>query len=172
MNRVKLLGITLAMLCVGIALTMSNAMAQGVSKIDKTKIVGSWTVVSATVTTADGKTIQTFGPNDGMAIFNANGTSVQVFVRSDLPKFASNNRNTGSPDENKAIVQNSLAFFGTYTVSDDGTLTLHIERCTFPNFNGTDQKRLITSLTADELKWHTPAASVGGTAELVWKRTK
>jgi hypothetical protein len=45
-------------------------------------------------------------------------------------------------------------------------------RSTFPNWNGLDQKRLITSLTADELKCTNPAASVGGTAELVWKRVK
>ena len=40
------------------------------------------------------------------------------------------------------------------------------------NWNGTDQKRLIGSLTADELKYTNPAASVGGTAELTWKRVQ
>ena len=54
----------------------------------------------------------------------------------------------------------------------DGTLTLHIERCTFANWDGADLKRPITSLTADELKYTNPAASVGGATELVWKRVK
>jgi Lipocalin-like domain len=51
-------------------------------------------------------------------------------------------------------------------------LTLHIERSSFPNWSGTDQKRIIRSLTADELKYTNPSASVGGTAELAWKRVK
>ncbi len=163
---------TLAMLCVGIALTMTDAMAQGTSKIDKRKLVGSWTLVAVSNTLPDGKTTQNFGPNDGVVIFAANGTFVQALARPDIPKFASNNRNTGSPDENKAVVQASLAFFGTYTVGKDGTLTLHMERSTFPNWNGTDQMRTITSLTAHELKWHNPLATVGGTTETAWKRTK
>jgi hypothetical protein len=38
--------------------------------------------------------------------------------RADLPKFAANNRNVGTPEENKAIVQGSFAYFGTYTVTN------------------------------------------------------
>jgi hypothetical protein len=51
-------------------------------------------------------------------------------------------------------------------------LTLHIERSSFANWNGTDQQRLIASLTATDLKYTNPAASTGGTAELGWKRVK
>jgi hypothetical protein len=36
-----------------------------------------------------------------------------------------------------AIVQGSLAYFGTYSVSEtDKTITSHIESSTFPNWNG------------------------------------
>jgi hypothetical protein len=41
---------------------------------------------------------------------------------------------------------------------------------TWPSWTGTDQKRNF-SLAGDELKWSLPA-SVGGTAEVVLKRTK
>ena len=41
-----------------------------------------------------------------------------IITRFDLPKFASNNRETGTAEENKAIVQGSLACFGTYSVSE------------------------------------------------------
>ena len=76
-------------------------------------------LVSNTTTSPNART---FGPNDGVAIFEANGRFSLSLVRSDLPKIASNNRDTGTPDENKAIVQGSIAYFGTYSVSEaDGT---------------------------------------------------
>ena len=116
---------------------------------------------------------QTFGPNDGYATFGANGRFSISLLRSDLPKFASNNRDTGTLDENKAVVRGSITYFGTYSLDEtDGTLTLHIERSSFPNWNGTYQRRLTRTLTASELKYTNPTASVGGTAELEWKRVK
>jgi hypothetical protein len=46
-----------------------------------------------------------------------------------------------------------------------------IEHATFPNWEGVEQKRAF-SISGDELKYNVPAASGGGTAELVWKRAK
>jgi hypothetical protein len=153
----------------GILLTPSSQAAE---KIDKDKLVGNWTLVSINNTTPDGKTFQGFGLNDGMLVFGANGSFVQALVRSDLPKFKSDNRNTGTADEDKGVIEGSLTFFGTYTVNNDDTFSMHIIRSTFPNWDNTDQKRIVVSLTGDELKWHNPAATVGGTTETVWKRSK
>ena len=97
---------------------------------------------------------------------------MQVLARPDMPKFASNNRNTGTADENKAVVQGSLAIYGKYSVAKDGTLTLHVERSSYPNWSGADQTRVVTSLTASELKWNIPAPSIGGSSSAVWKRSK
>src|SRR5262249_18568963 len=80
------------------------------------------------------------------------------------------NRNTGTADENKAIVQGSIAHFGTYTVADK-VITLKVEGGTWPAWTGTDQKRPIISLTGDDIKWSV-AASIGGTTEVGWKRVK
>ena len=168
MNRRSLITMSV-MTAVGLAVAAGSA-AGAPKAINKRQLVGTWVLVSNTTTSPNART---FGPNDGVAIFEANGRFSLSLVRSDLPKIASNNRDTGTPDENKAIVQGSIAYFGTYSVSEaDGTVTLHIERSSFPNWNGTDQKRLIISLTANELKYTNPAASVGGTAELAWKRVK
>ena len=74
-------------------------------------------------------------------------------------------------EENKAVVQGSIAHFGRYVVNEaDKTLVFQIETSTFPNWNGVEQKRPFT-LTEDELKW-TTAASSGGTAEVVLKRVR
>ena len=82
-------------------------------------------------------------------------------------------RQAGTPEENKAVAQGSIAYFGTYSVSEkDKTFTIHIVGTTFPNWIGTDQKRPFT-ISGDELKWTTPTTSLGsGTALDVWKRAK
>ena len=93
-------------------------------------------------------------------------------IIAEFPKLASNDRLKTTPEENKAVVQGSLAHFGTYTVNEaDRSFALHIESSSFPNWAGTDQKRTFT-IQGDDLKWITPNASGGGSAELVWKRAK
>ena len=70
-------------------------------------------------------------------------------------------------------MKGSLSFFGTYTLDPTGrVVTLHLERASFPNWNGTDQTRNIVLLTGDELKWTNPGASIGGTGELGWRKAR
>jgi hypothetical protein len=77
----------------------------------------------------------------------------------------------GTADENKAVVQGSIAHFGTYSISPDGkALILKVEGGTWPSWIGAEQKRDFT-IAGDELKY-TVAASLGGTSELVYKRVK
>jgi hypothetical protein len=142
----------------------------------KEAIVGTWNVLIIDDVKSDGTHVPAYGPNPiGSAIFTADGRySVQI-MRAARPKFASNNRTTGTPDENKAAVQGALAHFGTYSVNEaDKTLMLRIEGSTFPNWDGTQQKRIITSLTAgDEVTWTNPTPSTGaGRTELAWKWAK
>jgi hypothetical protein len=71
------------------------------------------------------------------------------------------------------VVQGSLAYFGTYSVNEaDKVISVQVDGSTFANMIGTDQKRVVTSLTASELKFINPAPSRDGTLELVWKRAK
>jgi Lipocalin-like domain len=166
MNRRSMLNIS-AVTVLGLALLAGHADA---AKVNKKQLAGDWALVSAGAPNPD---IKPFGPNDGFATFQSNGRFSLQLILSSLPKFASNNRAAGTSEENKAVVQGSISYFGTYSVNEtDGTVTLHIERCSFPNWNGTDLKRIITSLTGEELKYMNPAASVGGAAELAWKRVK
>jgi Lipocalin-like domain len=168
MNRRNMLAISAGTIF-GLALLAEGAIGAPKAKIDKDQLVGDWTLVSVNAPNA---AIQN-RPNDGFIVFERNGRFSFALLSSNVPKFASNNRNTGTAEENKAAVQGNISYFGTYSVNEaDGTLTLHIERCSFPNWNGTDQSRLITSLTAEELKYTNPSASIGGSAELVWKRVK
>ena len=52
-------------------------------------------------------------------------------------------------------------------------MTWRVDGSSYPNWNGTEQKRPINALTADQLSYTNPAASTGGaTTLLVWKRIK
>jgi hypothetical protein len=135
----------------------------------KEAIVGTWSLLIDDAVKPDGTHAPNFGPNPiGLAMFGADGHfSVQI-MRAGRPKFASNSRTTGTADENKAVVAGSNAFFGTYALSEaDKSLTLRVEGATYPNLEGTTQKRTIVSLTAgDELAWSNPATH--GTVAWKW----
>ncbi len=79
-----------------------------------------------------------YGPNPkGTMMVDANGRFSIMVIRSDLPKFISNNRMSGTLEENKSVVQGSIAYYGTYSI-DEAThvLTVNVEGSTFPNFTG------------------------------------
>jgi len=60
---------------------------------------------------------------------------------------------------------------GTYSQNRaDNTLTFKVESSTFPNWNGTQQTRMIVTLSQDELKYITPTASSGGVGTVTWRR--
>jgi Lipocalin-like domain len=155
-------------------LTISSALPTFAQQASD--LVGSWTLVSITLE-KDGKKTDFYGPNpQGQLMYDATGHFSVIITRSDLPKFSSNNRETGTAEENKAIVQGSLAYFGTYSVSEtDKTITSHVESSTFPNWNGADRKTSL-NISGDELSTHVisgPLTSIGtGVAYVVWKRAK
>jgi hypothetical protein len=153
-----------------LALPSGNAAAE--QKTVKEQLVGTWSYLSVDIVRPDGSRVPLFGPRpSGLARFNADGHYLLLTARSDIPRFASNNRAQGTAEENRAVVQGTIAHFGTYTVDEaEKTITFHIERSTFPNWNGAEQKRPFT-VTANELKW-TTAASSGGTAEVVLRRVQ
>src|ERR1700730_12763284 len=165
MNRFSLA--VLGSIVVGLA--SNSASAQQLSL--KEQVVGTWTLVSATIE-RDGKNIEPFGSNPlGYMMFDADGHFSVNFVRADRPIFASNNRDTGTPDENKAAMQGNISAFGRYNVEPDGSLTFQIVGSTFPNGNGTTQKRKV-EISGDQMKYITPATSIGGAAVSILTRAK
>ena len=96
-----------------------------------------------------------------------------MISRSDIPKLAVNNVNQGTAAENTAVVHGIIAWIGTWSVDEASkVLTTNIVASSFPNLVGNSQKRTISSLTADELKYTNPASGIGSVAEAVWKRAK
>ena len=156
----------LAALYFVLALPVGTAIAQTAREL-----VGTWTWVSLNTIRPDGTRVQQMGANPkGVLIFDSNGRYFYLISRSGRPKFSSNNINEGTPEENKATTQGSLAYSGTYSVSDK-TIIFRVEASTFPNAEGAEQRRVF-ALTGDELKYTNPASVAGGTAEAVLRRVK
>ena len=122
-------------------------------------IAGSWSLTRNVVTRTDGTRTDVFGTDPkGIALFSPDGYFAVVNTKASLPKFAAGNRMQGTAAENQAVVQGSIALYGTYSVDPStNTLSLNINSSTWPSWTGTSQKRVYV-LNGDELSW-TLAAS-------------
>jgi len=136
-------------------------------------LVGTWTLVSATIGSGEVK-MDMYGPDpSGTLIFGRDGHYALVFLRRDLPKLTSNSRLSQTVEESRDITKGSIAHFGTYRVEEDEAgkaLMLRIEGSTFPNWAGTEQRRSF-SLSGDELSYISPGSS-GVATQVVLRRAK
>ena len=162
----------LAILSVGVMFKISDVWAQEQGVTLAKQVQGTWTLVSI-YNELDGKKNEQFGPTPkGTIVFTPDGRFAHIMMRASLPKFAANNRIKGTAEENQAVVQGSVASFGSYKVvmeTNEPIVIMHYDGSTFPNWDGENHKRIMT-VTGDELQIVTPAASIGGTNYAIWKR--
>src|SRR5690348_6047693 len=96
-------------------------------------IIGTWEWMSVENTEPDGVITHPFGPKPGgYLMFDRSGRFFWLITRPNRLKFASGRRDRGTADENKAAVEGSLAYAGTYA-TEDHTLIMKIEAGTYPN---------------------------------------
>src|SRR5215211_6820850 len=130
-------------------------------------LVGSYTLVSAGNVRPDGSKTPIFRASPrGYLVLDGTGGYILAITRGGIAKFAGNNREGGTVEENKSVVQGTIAHFGRYTVDESAkAITFQIENSTYPNWEGTEQRRTFT-LSGDELKYSVPVAATGvGSAE-------
>ena len=157
-----------------LAVSTGAAAAQPAKGL-KDQIVGTWNFVVAEVAAPDGKKSFPFGETPkGILIFTADGRFAQIHVAGDVPRIASNNRMTGTPEEYAGIMKRSLSVFGTYTVDEAGkTVTYTIASSSFPNWEGEAQTRNIDKLTEDEFVNTNPNVGGGrGSASNFYRRVR
>jgi hypothetical protein len=171
MDRRNILRLS-AIAVLGFALLPGGVLAQ--KKSLKEQLLGTWTYASVEDMQANGTVTRAFGAHpSGLAIFEANGEFAVVLTRPDLPKYASNNRMTGTAEENKATAQGTLAQFGTYVVNEaDQSFTIRAVGSSYPNIIGKDRKFVVASITGDDMKWTIPGATAGGTGTVRLRRVK
>ena len=159
----------------GLCMAASFLMAEtsfAQQKTLKEQLVGGWTLVSASSKLPDGS--PAWGTNPiGLIVFTSSGHYSTQIMRSDLPKYASNNRAKGTAEEYKTIAMGSVANFGTYSVNEaNKTFTISYDGSTFPNRKGAKETRPFV-IEGDQLRITNPAPSTGGeSSQLVYRRAK
>jgi len=134
---------------------------------------GTWVLVTADVLYPDGKRTHDYGENPkGRLMVDAEGRySLQIFSTA-RPRFASGDKATGTPDEFRAAIMGVSTHFGTMSV-DEATHTLNvaIDNASYPNWEGTLQKRQYV-LKGDELSYKVLPRADGSVPISIWRRVK
>jgi hypothetical protein len=172
MNRRTTLAMTTtALFCSAVGLSTSASLAQ--QQPLKGHLIGTWTLVSSDQVRPDGSRLKQFGATlKGINVFDANGRFFIMVASADNFRVASNDPKGTNSEESNGLIVESIAYYGTYTVNEaERFIMLHLDASTFPNQIGTDQKRIVTTLTANELKYSIPAAISDVPVHQVWTRT-
>jgi hypothetical protein len=161
-----------ALVAVGLGLALSGA-AFAQQKSAKEQIVGAWTLVSVSSEMDDGKTAEPFGASPkGVIIFTNDGHFSLFQSRAEIVKIAANDRAKATPEEAQGIVASSIAYYGTYAIDETTrVMSVNLAASTYANVTAIpNQKRTITLLTPDELKFDNPKTPNGMTLRTTWKR--
>jgi hypothetical protein len=162
-----------AIVALGLTLLPASIVAQ--EKTRKEQLLGAWTLVAFTAERADGSKFEPFGTDPkGIIIFTSDGHFSLFQSNAEVPRIVSNDRDKATPEEATAVIRASIAYYGAYSLNaDEKMLVLTVEGSTFANLiGGPEQKRIITSLTAEELRLTNPRTPSGVTLQSVWRRAK
>jgi len=141
MKQFSPVAMTIAVLSLGVT-------AQAETQSLKNQLVGSWSVERNCEEFQDGKkNCSPFGDNlKGLLMFDANSFSFQM--------IAGDRAKTNDP---RTPIGPLVAYLGTYSVDEaNKVLTYHIVRATWPNFEGQDQKRIVT-INGDQMSYKSQA---------------
>lgn len=150
------------------------ALNSAIAQKTKSDFLGSWTLVSVENKNSDGtKTLPYDISPKGTLFFDEKGNYAIQIYKNERTKIISGDKNKCTPEENAAIVQGSNSHFGEFEIDEaDKIITFKIKTASFPNWEGTIQKRSYT-LINKELKYVVTNTTQGGksvTAEVVWKK--
>jgi len=138
----------------------------------KEQLVGTWTLLSWEQKKGDGTKVERYGTSPrGIAFFDAGGRYIITVMRPDRAKYASNALWQGTPEENKETADGTITYFGTYSINEaDSSIAINVEGSSFPNWNGTDQKRFV-AIAGDRLTL-TVRPPAGDVVDVIWKRAE
>lgn len=132
---------------------------------------GTWTLVAADKILPDGTVARDYGSRPkGRLIVDTQGRYSLQILKSERLRFAADGKADGSADEFKSAVMGSSTHYGTIAIDDkSGQLVFSIEGSSFPNWEGTVQRRQYT-LEGGQLSYRVPPRADGSIPVSVWRR--
>ena len=112
-------------------------------------LVGTWILVEYKVihTETDHAT-HPLGPKaQGLLVYSADGFMSAQLMQPEAPAFSINDVQRGTQEELSEAMKHYLGYCGRYNIqeTDEGIIVMHnVELCSFPNWVGTQQGRLVT----------------------------
>ncbi|WP_426013120.1 lipocalin-like domain-containing protein [Caulobacter sp. DWR2-3-1b2] len=134
---------------------------------------GTWILVAADDLHPGGARTHGYGeaPKGRLIVDDQGRYSLQIF-KAERPRFALADKRKGTAAEFESAVLGSSTHYGTVTIDAPAhVLTFRIEGASYPNWEGTEQKRRY-ELKGEELSYQVPAAADGTIPISVWKRVR
>ena len=156
---------------------MTLAMLAGMGARDvpvpgrESPLRGTWTLVAADKILPGGERVRDYGekPKGRLIVDAAGRYSLQIF-KSERLRFGTDSKADGSADEFKSAAMGSSTHYGTLTVDGaNGLLVFSIESSSFPNWEGTVQKRHY-KLDGATLSYEVPVRTDGSIPVSVWRK--
>lgn len=164
-NHARRLGAGLALATVFLATAAAAA---------EPSLAGTWTLTAADRLKPDGARVRDYGAHPkGRLIIDAKGRySLQIFD-GDRPRVASGDKATSTAEEFASAVTGSSTHYGTVAVDTAAhVLVFRIEGASFPNWEGTEQRRKY-ALTAEALSYQVPTPRSDGSIPISeWRRER
>jgi hypothetical protein len=140
--------------------------------MDAASVVGAWRLVSLE-REVDGKPLESVSSvaREGRIFYTPDGYMSVLITRASRPSLSGDDLSSSPQAEQLAALPDSTAYCGTYEVRGDEVIH-HVQVSLFPNWAGSDQRRVAT-LTGNRLVLSSTRTSVSGsqrTSRLTWER--
>ena len=171
MNVTRHLPTTIRSALLAMTLAASSSAFGDAAPPAQNPLAGTWRLIAADVISPNGSRSRDYGASPkGLLMIDATGHySLQIF-KAERVRFAAAEKASGRPDEFAAAVTGSSTHYGVIAIDTAAhTLNFSIEGASFPNWEGTLQKRSF-DLVDGELSYRVQARSDGSVPISVWKR--
>ncbi len=159
-----------------VALTLLLFQSQSFAQRSE-KLIGTWKLVSAKITTDTGEVRDAWGPNPvGFLTYTADGRMSAILTLSSRKPLSVSDFISAPEGERAVAFATMTAYAGRYTLAGDKVIH-HVEAASMPNDVGADLERMIVALDSDRLVLRVAKPYLRGglmvrSQELVWERMK
>jgi hypothetical protein len=141
------------------------------------KLVGTWKLISAKITTDKGEVRDSWGPNpEGLLMYTADGRMSAILTLSGRKPLSVSDFISAPAPERAEAFASMTAYAGRYTLTGDKVVH-HVEVASMPNDVDANMERVVVHLDAERLVLRVAKPYLRGgmmvqSQELVWQKVK